>query len=328
MNWMLLAETKDFSNSSRGMRGVEEGGGVGGDSGMRELSLLAQALPTPTTITTTATTISTTSAGASGSVFASSSSASTSRSAEKEEEEEGLAAGLANSFGSAFTSWRTLLHDPNPQIRDTVALNGLFWFTLSGAQMTLLPLLMVSPAYSLSAYEIGGSFAFMSMISFISSQPLAYAADRYGKVPNILLGLGLLGTSMGALPHAGVVGAALGMGAGAGAGALGAAGTGMGAAGVGAAGMGAGAAGAAGAVGAVGAVAGAGAAGVVAAVGGSGALVLLPVLVPFAMGSTMMNAVPTGEHTYIVVYSYMHSIVVYTLYIALYCIYSIYMHHD
>jgi hypothetical protein len=66
------------------------------------------------------------------------------------------------------------------QLRQTVAMNGLFWFTMSGTQMTLLPLLMVSPEYTLSSYEIGGSFAFMSLISFMAAQPLASIADTMG----------------------------------------------------------------------------------------------------------------------------------------------------
>lgn len=120
--------------------------------------------------------------------------------------------GVLGSFNEAFSAWKVLWNDPNKQLRHTVTMNGLFWFTLSGTQMTLLPLLMVSPAvgvdtYSavtgglaMSAAEIGASFAFMSLVSFVSAQPMAYLADKYGKVPTILGGCGLLSCSMAALP--------------------------------------------------------------------------------------------------------------------------------
>ena len=120
--------------------------------------------------------------------------------------------GVLGSFNEAFSAWKVLWNDPNKQLRHTVTMNGLFWFTLSGTQMTLLPLLMVSPAVgvdlntavtgglAMSAAEIGASFAFMSLVSFVSAQPMAYLADKYGKVPTILGGCTLLSCSMAALP--------------------------------------------------------------------------------------------------------------------------------
>ena len=119
--------------------------------------------------------------------------------------------GVVNSFHEAFAAWKLLLNDPNTQIRNTVRMNGMFWFTVSGTQMTLLPLLMVGPraldatsaanaGLAMSAAEIGGCFAFMSLVSFVSAQPMAYLADKYGKVPTILGGCGLLSCSMLALP--------------------------------------------------------------------------------------------------------------------------------
>jgi hypothetical protein len=107
--------------------------------------------------------------------------------------------GVLNSFNTAYAAWKVLITDPNVQIRHTVTMNGLVWFALSGTQMTLLPLLMVGPLH-MSAAEIGGSFAFMSLVSFLFSQPMAYLADKYGKVPTMLGGCGLLSCSMMALP--------------------------------------------------------------------------------------------------------------------------------
>lgn len=127
--------------------------------------------------------------------------------AEKEAEQ----GGVLSSFSTAFKAWKLLWNDPNKQIRNTVTMNGMFWFTLSGTQMTLLPLLMVAPAavageaqasvgLAMSAAEIGASFAFMSLVSFVSAQPVAYVADKYGKVPTMLAGCTLLSASMVALP--------------------------------------------------------------------------------------------------------------------------------
>lgn len=42
----------------------------------------------------------------------------------------------------------------------------------------------------------------MSMVSFLSSQPTAYLADRYGKIPSQLAGCALIAASMAAVPHA------------------------------------------------------------------------------------------------------------------------------
>jgi MFS family permease len=110
--------------------------------------------------------------------------------------------GILGSFHTAYSSWYELINSANRQISNVVVLNGLYWFTLSGTQMTLLPLVMIDPHFGLqmSAYEIGGCFAFMSIISFASSQPLAYLSDKYGKVPLMLIGCTMLSGSMFSLP--------------------------------------------------------------------------------------------------------------------------------
>jgi MFS family permease len=52
------------------------------------------------------------------------------------------------------------------------------------------------------AYEIGGCFAFMSIVSVAASQPLAYFADKIGKIPSILTGCSLFATSIFCMPFA------------------------------------------------------------------------------------------------------------------------------
>lgn len=98
--------------------------------------------------------------------------------------------GTKNSFGVSWKAWKKLWK--GPALRNIVLLQGSFWFVLSGSQMTLLPLLLVSPTLQLSHVEIGSSFAFMSLVSFASSQPSAFLADRYGKVSNVLAGCSVL----------------------------------------------------------------------------------------------------------------------------------------
>jgi hypothetical protein len=148
----------------------------------------------------------------------------------------------------------------NPQLRQTVGLNGMFWFTMSGTQMTLLSLIMVSPAYNLISYEIGGSFALMSLISFLTAQPLAAIADKYGKVPSIMAGCTMLAGSMAGIPFAKEITS----------GAVTTAGD---------------------ALASLGAEVGSEAL-LLSMADTSSALLLVPVLVPLAMGNIVMNAVP------------------------------------
>mmetsp|Transcript_5974 Transcript_5974/g.8368 ORF Transcript_5974/g.8368 Transcript_5974/m.8368 type:complete len:427 (+) Transcript_5974:96-1376(+) len=107
--------------------------------------------------------------------------------------------GTKDSFGVSWTAWKKLWK--GPALRNIVLLQGSFWFVLSGSQMTLLPLLLLSPTLQLSSVEIGSSFAFMSLVSFAASQPSAFLADRYGKVSNVLAGCSILAVSVAALPY-------------------------------------------------------------------------------------------------------------------------------
>lgn len=102
--------------------------------------------------------------------------------------------GVRNSFSVAFKSWGELMQ--KSRLSEVIRLNGAYWFAYSGTQMTLLPLLMVSPALQLSAFEIGGCFAMMSAIAFAASQPSAIIADKFGKSLNITLGGSLLTVAM------------------------------------------------------------------------------------------------------------------------------------
>ena len=85
------------------------------------------------------------------------------------------------SFGTALREWRRLCK--NRKIRDIVTLNGCYWISLAGTQLTLLPLFMTAEPLALSPAEIGGSFAAISVVSVLFAQPSAHLADKYGKVP-------------------------------------------------------------------------------------------------------------------------------------------------
>ena len=92
----------------------------------------------------------------------------------------GPPSGVLDSFAIAFRAWSTLSRDP--ALRDLSALNACYWAALAGVQMTVLPLYMVSPALGMGPGQIGAAFAIMSASSVLVSQPVAYVADKVGKV--------------------------------------------------------------------------------------------------------------------------------------------------
>ena len=68
--------------------------------------------------------------------------------------------------------------------------------------MTTLPLLMISPVFTLTASQIGQSFALMSVCSVVTSQPVAIVADKLGKTSTMFGGCSLIATSILTLPYA------------------------------------------------------------------------------------------------------------------------------
>ncbi len=104
------------------------------------------------------------------------------------------------SFDHAMVEWRRLLQG-NRKIGEVVVLNGCYWIALAGTQMTLLPLYMVADPLSLTPAQIGASFAAISVVSVAAAQPAAYLADKYGKIPCMIAGSGLLSLSMTLIPQ-------------------------------------------------------------------------------------------------------------------------------
>lgn len=113
-----------------------------------------------------------------------------------------MKSGFKEQFHATTSSWKELA--AMPALRDVIAMNGVFWFVWSGAQLTLLPLFLVSNgAYSLSPAELGGFFAVASIVSFLSAQPVAYVADKHSKIGTFMTGLGLASGCIMALPLTG-----------------------------------------------------------------------------------------------------------------------------
>ena len=61
-----------------------------------------------------------------------------------------------------IAQWRGLLS--NTAISSMTGLNFGYWLVLSGVNMTLLPMILVDPAFGLSPVEVGGVFAGISVV--------------------------------------------------------------------------------------------------------------------------------------------------------------------
>lgn len=124
----------------------------------------------------------------------SSSSSSPSETIIKAEERPKMSSEILKSFKTASNAWKELLHIP--QIKNMIILNTVFWFAMSGAQFTLLPLHLVSNTFNFTSFEIGSCFAYSSIVSFLASQPIAYLSDKYGKQKVMIAGMTLVSSSV------------------------------------------------------------------------------------------------------------------------------------
>jgi MFS family permease len=105
---------------------------------------------------------------------------------------------IRSSFTVASNSWKTLMK--RSEIRNMITLNTLFWFSLAGAQFTLLPLHLVNDQFNFTPSEIGSCFAYSSIISLLCSQPIAYISDKFGKQKVMIFGTTLVSFSVFAIP--------------------------------------------------------------------------------------------------------------------------------
>ena len=105
----------------------------------------------------------------------------------------------ATSMQTAVSQWTPLWK--NTKVRHVVMMNGFYWFSLSGAQMTLLPLILTDQAgLAMSASQVGYVYMIMSLVQVLANPFLGYLIDKMGKVPGIVGGCGLLSLSMFTLP--------------------------------------------------------------------------------------------------------------------------------
>ncbi|GMI30740.1 hypothetical protein TrCOL_g766 [Triparma columacea] len=114
---------------------------------------------------------------------------------EKDKEEE-----ANETFWTACTTavgqWQPLLK--NRHVRNAIILNSCYWVSLSGAQMTLLPLFLTDPTlpFAMTAATLGKVYAGMSIVQVLGSQPLAILTDKIGKKPVIIAGSAIVGGSI------------------------------------------------------------------------------------------------------------------------------------
>ena len=108
--------------------------------------------------------------------------------------------GILGSFRVALLSWKELMK--KPALRDVMLIHGAYWAAIAGTQMTLLPLMMVGPDLNLGASEIGMTFALISLTGVAASRPVAYLADKGGKLNTMIGGCALVAASIAFMPHA------------------------------------------------------------------------------------------------------------------------------
>ncbi|KAJ3326579.1 hypothetical protein HDU93_002380, partial [Gonapodya sp. JEL0774] len=100
----------------------------------------------------------------------------------------------------AITSqWLPLLRDPS--VRAVLVYHSALWITASGCIFTLMPLLATN-VMGLSAGQLGGAFAAMSLVNVVGAQPAAMIADRYGRRSTIVPAGLILSLSALLLPFA------------------------------------------------------------------------------------------------------------------------------
>lgn len=104
-----------------------------------------------------------------------------------------------SSVQDAVGQWIPLMK--NPAVRQTVTLNLFYWGALSGAQMTLLPLMLTSSdGMALSAGMLGQVYMGMSVVQVMGNPTVAKLIDRVGKAPSIVVGCTALSGAMFSLP--------------------------------------------------------------------------------------------------------------------------------
>jgi len=104
---------------------------------------------------------------------------------------------LLSSVRGMMGQWGPLLHDA--PVRSLIGFNALYWSTLAGAQMTLLPLMMVGEM-GYTAGQVGTAFGFMAGINVLATSQIAKMMGRLGAERTIVVGGSLLVLGVAGIP--------------------------------------------------------------------------------------------------------------------------------
>jgi len=113
---------------------------------------------------------------------------------------------ILDAMKDAISQWSPLLTN-NCRVRNVIAMNGFYWVALSGAQMTLLPLILTdTTGLALSATSVGKVYMGMSLVQVLGNPTMAKFVDVVGRAPGIVIGCSMLSTSMFLLPYVATTG--------------------------------------------------------------------------------------------------------------------------
>lgn len=104
---------------------------------------------------------------------------------------------FAHELSAAVSQWGPLFRDPH--VQSVVIMNGLYWMSLAGGQMTLFPLVLAQQL-DMTATQVGQVYMGMSLVQIVGNPVFAKVTDRIGKPPAIVAGCLLISSAMGMLP--------------------------------------------------------------------------------------------------------------------------------
>mmetsp|Transcript_21879 Transcript_21879/g.43894 ORF Transcript_21879/g.43894 Transcript_21879/m.43894 type:complete len:342 (+) Transcript_21879:295-1320(+) len=106
---------------------------------------------------------------------------------------------VLRAFSDALAQWGPLWAEP--RVRNVLAMNGLYWVSIAGSQMTVLPLLLTDPdGLALTAAGVGQMYMGMSMVQVFGNQAAARVVDSCGRTPAIVGGCSLISIGMVGVP--------------------------------------------------------------------------------------------------------------------------------
>mmetsp|Transcript_5926 Transcript_5926/g.14268 ORF Transcript_5926/g.14268 Transcript_5926/m.14268 type:complete len:402 (-) Transcript_5926:769-1974(-) len=102
-------------------------------------------------------------------------------------------------LSNQMKKWRKL--SAMPDVRAILGVHWALWFTTSGSQFTLMPI-MASEHLHMSPGSVGALFAMVSLVNVVGSQISAQVSDKLGRKRTIVPGLALIATAVAGLPFA------------------------------------------------------------------------------------------------------------------------------